>query len=75
MNLISKIKKSAPPKATSLPATSKQPADDICDLEALAAMLQQLQARNQQYQRAIDALIAARRIVNGWNPQPEAALV
>lgn len=75
MNLISKVKKSAPPKATSLPATSKQPADDICDLEALAAMLQQLQARNQQYQRAIDALIAARRIVNGWDPQPEAALV
>lgn len=75
MNLISKIKKSAPPKATSLPATSKQPADEICDLEALAAMLQQLQTRNQQYQRAIDALIAARRIVNGWDPQPEAALV
>jgi hypothetical protein len=75
MNLISKIKKSAPPKATSLPATSKQPADDICDLEALAAMLQQLQTRNQQYQRAIDALIAARRIVNGWDPQPEAPLV
>lgn len=75
MNLMSKIKKSAPPEATSLPATSKQPADDICDLEALAAMLQQLQARNQQYQRAIDALIAARRIVNGWDPQPEAALV
>jgi hypothetical protein len=65
MSLISKIKKSTPAAATSVPAISNQPADDIRDLEALAAMLQQLQARNQQYQRAIDALIAARRIVNG----------
>ncbi|MFN9571610.1 MAG: hypothetical protein ACK50S_00120 [bacterium] len=75
MNLITKIKKSAPPAPTSEPAISNHPADDICDLEALAAMLQQLQARNQQYQRAIDALIAARRIVNGWDPKPEPELV
>lgn len=75
MNLISKIKKSAPPAPTSEPAISNHPADDICDLEALAAMLQQLQTRNQQYQRAIDALIAARRIVNGWDPKPEPELV
>ena len=75
MNLINKIKKSAPPAATSVPAISNHPADDICDLETLAAMLQQLQARNQQYQRAIDALIAARRIVNGWDPKPEPELV
>ncbi len=38
-------------------------------------MLQQLQARNQQYQRAIDALVAARRVVNGWDPKPEPELV
>lgn len=75
MNLINKIKKSAPPAATSVPAISNHPADDICDLETLAGMLQQLQARNQQYQRAIDALIAARRIVNGWDPKPEPELV
>ena len=75
MNLISKVKKSAPAAATSMPAISNQPADDVCDLEALAAMLQQLQARNQQYQRAIDALIAARRIVSGWDPKPEPELV
>lgn len=75
MNLIPKIKKSAPPAATSVPTISNHPADDICDLETLAAMLQQLQARNQQYQRAIDALIAARRIVNGWEPKPEPELV
>jgi len=75
MNLITKIKKSAPPAPTSEPAISNHPADDICDLEALAAMLQQLQARNQQHQRAIDALIAARRIVNGWDPKPEPELV
>ena len=75
MNLIPKIKKSAPPAATSVPTISNHPADDICDLEALAAMLQQLQARNQQYQRAIDALIAARRVVNGWDPKPEPELV
>lgn len=75
MNLISKIKKSASAAATSVPAVSNHPADDIRDLESLAAMLQQLQARNQQYQRAIDALIAARRIVNGWDPRPEPELV
>jgi len=75
MNLITKIKKSAPPAPTSEPAISNHLADDICDLEALAAMLQQLQARNQQHQRAIDALIAARRIVNGWDPKPEPELV
>ena len=75
MNLIAKVKKSAPAAATSVPAVSNHPVDDICDLEALAAMLQQLQARNQQYQRAIDALIATRRIVNGWDPKPEPELV
>ena len=61
------------------PATSESvptsPADDICDLETLAGMLQQLQTRNQQYQRAIDALVAARRIVNGWDPKPEPELI
>lgn len=38
-------------------------------------MLQQLQTRNQQYQRAIDALVAARRVVNGWDPKPEPELI
>lgn len=75
MSLINKIKKSTPAAETSAPAISIHPADDVCDLEALAAMLQQLQARNQQYQRAVDALIAARRIVNGWDPKPEPELV
>ncbi len=75
MNLINKSKKSTPAAETSAPAISIHPADDVCDLEALAAMLQQLHARNQQYQRAIDALIAARRIVSGWDPKPEPELV
>lgn len=83
MNLIPQLKtalkksakQSAPATEPPAPAPTAQPADDICDLEALAAMLQQLRARNQQYQRAIDALIAARRIVNGWDPQPEPELV
>lgn len=75
MNLISKIRKSALAAAMGVPAVSKHLADEICDLEALAAMLQQLQARNQQDQRAIDALIAARRIVNRWDPKPEPASV
>lgn len=82
MNLIPQlktaIKKSAKPSVASTeplaPAPTVQPADDICDLEALAAMLQQLQTRNQQYQRAIDALVAARRVVNGWDPKPEPEL-
>jgi hypothetical protein len=82
MNLIPQlktaIKKSAKPSvaATEPPAAAPtgQPADDICDLEALAGMLQQLLTRNQQYQRAIDALVAARRVVNGWDPKPEPEL-
>lgn len=83
MNLIpqlkSAIKKSAKQPAPAIeppaPAPSTHPADDIRDLDELAAMLQQLQARNQQYQRAIDALVAARRVVNGWDPKPEPELV
>lgn len=83
MNLIpqlkSAIKKSAKQPAPAIeppaPAPSTHPADDISDLDELAAMLQQLQARNQQYQRAIDALVAARRVVNGWDPKPEPELV
>lgn len=76
MNLISKLQKSAPAAAEPVaPAVSNNPADDIGDLDALVAMLQQLQARNRQYQRAIDALVAARRIVNGWDPKPEPELV
>ena len=85
MNLIpqlkSAIKKStkqaAPASEPTVPeqTTSPQPADHIRDLDALAAMLQQLQARNQQYQRAIDALVAARRVVNGWDPKPEPELI
>lgn len=79
MNLIPQlktaIKKSAKPSVPATeppaPAPTGQSADDICDLEALAGMLQQLQTRNQQYQRAIDALVAARRVVNGWDPKPE----
>lgn len=85
MNLIpqfkSTMKKTAKPSAPAIepevtaPNVIPQPADDICDLEALAAMLQQLQTRNRQYQRAIDALVAARRAVNGWDPKPEPELV
>lgn len=56
------IDPSTPAPQASVPTS---PADDICDLEPLAGMLQQLQTRNQQYQRAIDALVAARRVVNG----------
>jgi hypothetical protein len=82
MNLIPQlktaIKKSAKPSMATTeppaPAPTGQPADDICDLAALAGMLQQLQTRNQQYQRAIDALVAARRVVNGWDPKPEPEL-
>lgn len=82
MNLIPQlktaIKKSAKPSVATTeppaPAPTGQSADDICDLEALAGMLQQLQTRNQQYQRAIDALVAARRVVNGWDPKPEPEL-
>lgn len=82
MNLIPQlktaIKKSVKPSVAATeppaPAPTGQPADDICDLEALAGMLQQLQTRNQQYQRAIDALVAARRVVNGWDPKPEPEL-
>ena len=79
MNLIPQlktaIKKSAKPSvpvpepSAPAPEPTAQPADDICDLETLAGMLQQLQTRNQQYQRAIDALVAARRVVNGWDPR------
>jgi len=83
MNLIpqikSAIKKSAkastPATESAEPKASTHPVDDIRDLEAVTAMLQQLQARNQQYQRAIDALIAARRVVNGWDPKPEPELI
>ena len=64
-----------PPTPAATESVSTSPADDICDLEALAGMLQQLQTHNQQYQRAIDALVAARRIVNGWDPQPEPELI
>ena len=84
MNLIPQlktaIKKSAKPSvpvpepSAPAPEPTSQPADDICDLETLAGMLQQLQTRNQQYQRAIDALVAARRVVNGWDPKPEPEL-
>ena len=88
MNLLSQIKTAAkksaakssvPVIAPPTPATSKSeptnPADDICNLEDLAGMLQRLQTRNQQYQRAIDALVAARRVVNGWDPKPEPELI
>ncbi|MGA3846857.1 hypothetical protein ACI2TD_24930 [Ralstonia nicotianae] len=75
MNLIPKRKKSAPAveaaTAAPMPTPPSHPTDDIRDLDALAAMLQQLKAREETYQRAIDALIAARRIVNGWDPKPE----
>lgn len=73
------IKKSAKAPTSSAETSEAQgaphPIDDIRDLDALAAMLQQLQARNQQYQRAIDALVAARRVVNGWDPKPEPELI
>lgn len=83
MNLIPQlktaIKKSAKTPTSSVETSEAQgaphPIDDIRDLDALAAMLQQLQTRNQQYQRAIDALVAARRIVNGWDPKPEPELI
>ncbi len=83
MNLIPQlktaIKKSPkepmPSAEASEPQAAPHPTDDIRDLDALAAMLQQLQTRNQQYQRAIDALIAARRVVNGWDPKPEPELI
>lgn len=85
MNLIPQLK-SALKKSAKQPAPANEPtapdpthspqtADDICDLDELAAMLQQLQGRNRQYQRAIDALVAARRVVNGWDPKPEPELV
>ena len=64
-----------PPTPAATESVSTSPADDICDLEALAGMLQQLQTRNQQYQRALDALVAARRVVNGWDPKPEPELI
>lgn len=83
MNLIPQlktaIKKSGkgpmPSADTPEPQAAPYPTDDIRDLDALAAMLQQLQTRNQQYQRAIDALVAARRVVNGWDPKPEPELI
>lgn len=82
MNLIpplkTAIKKYAKPAVPTTeppaPTPTTQPADDISDLQALAAMLQQSQTRNQQYQRAIDALVAARRVVNSWDPKPESEL-
>ena len=64
-----------PPTPAATESVSTSPADDICDLETLAGMLQQLQTRNQQYQRAVDALVAARRVVNGWDPKPEPELI
>ena len=64
-----------PPTLATSEFVPASPVDDICDLEALAGMLQQLQTRNHQYQRAIDALIAVRRVVNGWDPKPEPELV
>lgn len=83
MNLTSQLKttikksgKAPTPYAEATePQAAPYPIDDIRDLDALAAMLQQLQNRNQQYQRAIDALVAARRIVNGWDPKPEPELI
>ena len=83
MNLISPFKSStkkptkSAPRADDVitPRAETHPANDIRDVDALAAMLQQLQTRNQQYQRAIDALVAARRIVNGWDPKPEPELI
>lgn len=82
MNLIPQIKTaikksgkpSVPATEPPAPVPTPQPVDDFCNLEALAGMLQQLQTRNQQYQRAIDALVAARRVVNGWDPKPEPEL-
>jgi len=77
VNLISKLKKSvaADSAATAndtTPIASTNPVDDLQDLDAIGSMLQRLQARNVQYQRGIDALIAARRIVKGWDvPKPE----
>lgn len=77
MNLISKLKKSVATDSaettndTTL-AASANPVDDLQNLDAIGSMLQRLHARNVQYQRGIDALVAARRIVKGWDvPKPE----
>lgn len=77
MNLISKLKKSvaADSAATAndtTSATSPNPVDDLQNLDGIAAMVQRLQAHNVQYQRGVDALVAARRIVKGWDvPKPK----
>lgn len=77
MNLISKLKKSVAADGVATandtaPATSANPVDELQNLDGIAAMLQRLQAHNVQYQRGVDALVAARRIVKGWDvPKPE----
>lgn len=71
MKLIRRAKTPSATDCAGPAAPSADPVDDLQGLEALAAMLQRLQAHNAQYQRATGALIAARRVVNGWDPQPE----
>mgnify|MGYP000969788668 CR=1 FL=1 len=78
MNLISKLKKAAAADTaatttvTAAPTAPTSPLDDVRNLDAIAAMLQKLQAHNERYDKAIAALIAAQRIVKGWDkPEPD----
>lgn len=54
-----------------MPPQPSLPEDDLTGLEPLAAMLNNLRRLNEDYQRAIAALGAARRQQQGWDAQSE----